>query len=99
MIRQLTLVAIVIGFTTSLASPADLAPRNPYLVDSIYPLPHGDPAQQDALDVAGPVDVSRALRPEEIEYVHTGPAVFGAFSSGKYPDQFAEQRTDRQQAQ
>lgn len=86
MIRQLFLAVIVICCTTFTASAADLAPRNPYLADSIYPLPHGDPAQQDALDVAGPIDVSRALRPEEIEYVHTGPAVFGAFSSGRYPD-------------
>ena len=86
MIRKLSLAAIVIFSATSVASAADLAPRNPYLADSIYPLPHGDPAQQDALNVAGPVDVSRALRPEEIEYVHTGPAVFGAFSSGRYPD-------------
>ena len=86
MIRQVSLAAIVICCTAFTAAAADLAPRNPYLADSIYPLPHGDPAQQDALDVAGPIDVSRALQPEEIEYVHTGPAVFGAFSSGRYPD-------------
>lgn len=85
MIRTLLLSALLVaGPLPALA--AELAPRNPHLADSIYPLPHGDPAQQDVLDAAGPLDSSRALKPEEVNYVHTGPAVFGAFSSGKYPD-------------
>lgn len=86
MIRQLFVVLAALCCSIPFTWAADLAPGNPYLADSVYPVPHGDPAQQDALDVAGPIDVSRALKPEEIEYVHTGPAVFGAFSSGKYPD-------------
>ncbi|MEP1469649.1 MAG: hypothetical protein ABJK25_01620 [Halieaceae bacterium] len=86
MIRQVLLAVIAASCASPVAWAAELAPSNPHLADSVYPVPHGDPAQQDALDVAGPVDVSRALKPAEIEYVHTGPAVFGAFSSGKYPD-------------
>ena len=61
-------------------------PINPYLADSLYPLGHGGSAQQDSLAVAGPIDKSRKLQANEIDYVHTGPALFGVSTSGPYPD-------------
>lgn len=68
------------------ATAAAAAPANPYLAASNYPLPHRSPAQQDSTPVAGPRDVTRALGPDEIDYVHLGPAHFGAFISSAYPD-------------
>ena len=45
-----------------------LAPKNPELADGVNPLPHGDPSQQDATAIKGPIDISRRLEPEEIVY-------------------------------
>jgi hypothetical protein len=65
---------------------AERPPRNPFLADSVYPLGHGDSGQQDALDVAGPSDLAEALAADEIQYEHTGPGQFGAYTSSPYPD-------------
>ena len=62
------------------------APVNPYLADSNYPLPHRSSSQQDSTPIAGPRDASRALRADELDYVHLGAAHFGAFISSPYPD-------------
>jgi hypothetical protein len=61
-------------------------PRNPHLADSSQPLPHGDPAQQDATPVAGPMDVSRKLEESELRYQHLGPGHIGGFTSSPYAD-------------
>ena len=69
----------------STAAPAtEQPPKNPYLADSLYPLGHGGPAQQDSLAIAGPEDASRRLKPEEIQYTHVGPGFFGVYTSGPY---------------
>lgn len=60
--------------------------KSPWLADSVYPLGHGDPAQRDALPVAGPLGESRRLAAEELDYAPLGPAHFGAYLSGPYPD-------------
>ncbi len=70
----------------SAAVAAERPPRNPHLADSIYPIAHGDPGQQDALPIAGPTDPGRSLGPDELQYAPVGPAHFGAFTSGPYPD-------------
>lgn len=62
------------------------SPKNPHLADSLYPLGHGGPAQQDSLAVAGPEDSSRQLLADEIQYSHTGPGFFGVSTSGPYAD-------------
>lgn len=64
----------------------NLAPKNPFAADGVYPMPHGEPAQQDATAIAGPLDESRRLNPDEIQYVFTGPASIGAYTSPRYPD-------------
>jgi hypothetical protein len=61
-------------------------PRNPFLADSVYPIAHGDSAQQDALPVRGPEDPGGRLEASEIQYAPTGPAQFGAYTSSPYPD-------------
>ena len=63
-----------------------LAPKNPELADGVNPLPHGDPAQQDATAIKGPIDISRRLEPGEIVYKFLGPGPLGAYTSGIYPD-------------
>ncbi|MGC6472071.1 MAG: hypothetical protein ACON4W_04245 [Parvibaculales bacterium] len=66
--------------------PYQFAPKNPYLADSINPLPHGDPAQQDTTAVAGPLGQTRTLGEDEITYRFLGPGHFGAYNSAKYAD-------------
>jgi hypothetical protein len=61
-------------------------PVNRFTADSPYSVPHGDPAQSDAGEEAGPVDVSRALLPEEIRSTFIGPGAIIAYLSGKYPN-------------
>lgn len=63
-----------------------VAPLNPFAAKGVYPLPHGDPAQQDATALLGPLDKSRRLQADEIQYVFTGPAAIGAYTSSPYPD-------------
>ena len=63
-----------------------VAPKNPFAADGVYALPHGDPAQQDATAIPGPMDSTRRLRPEELLYAPTGPASIGAYTSPLYPD-------------
>ena len=62
------------------------AEKNPWLADSTYALPHSNSAQQDATLIAGPLGRTRRLSPQELDYVHLGPAHFGAFISGPYAD-------------
>jgi len=64
----------------------NLPPANPYLANSNYTMAHADPAQQDTLPQPGPIDASRTLAPQEIQYTHTGPAFFGILTSGLYAD-------------
>ncbi len=67
-----------------LKSPVQWPPKNTYAADGINPLPHGEPAQQDATPIAGPMDVSRVLDESEITYTYLGPGHFGAFTSSQY---------------
>ena len=62
------------------------APRNPFAADSTQSMPHGDPAQQDATAVPGPLDESRKLREDEILYRHLGPGYIGGFTTSPYAD-------------
>ena len=63
-----------------------MPPQNPYLADSSYSMGHGNPSQQDAVSQSGPSGPSQTLRADQIQYQHTGPAHFGAATSGIYPD-------------
>ena len=80
-----SLTVMTIGFPV-LAGAAEGQRRNPFLADSINPLGHGDPAQQDAVPVPGPSNPGPRYAPEEVQYAATGPGQFGAFTSGPYPD-------------
>ena len=77
--KQTLLVLLVAACCCGAA--AERPPRNPFLADSVYPLGHGDSAQQDALDVSGPSDPGAELEPAEIQYAPVGPAHFGAYTS------------------
>ena len=79
--------AVVVGcLLAGATSAAEFQRRNPYLADSVNPMAHGDPAQQDAVPVAGPADPGPRLSADEVQYTSTGPAHFGAFTSSPYPD-------------
>ncbi len=89
--RKLKAVTILGGFVLAVflgacVAAAEGPPRNPYLASSVYPLGHGDAAQQDALPIRGPADPGRALHEADIQYSHLGPAHFGAYTSSPYPD-------------
>lgn len=80
------LSCIVALFATTTAIAQSQPPLNPFFADSLYPIGHGGSHQQDSLNVAGPIDQTRTLSKNEINYTHTGPAFFGISTSGKYPD-------------
>ncbi|MEM9013716.1 MAG: hypothetical protein AAGB02_01285 [Pseudomonadota bacterium] len=63
-----------------------MAARNPFLADSVNPLPHGDPGQQDSSMIPGPMDITRRLESEEVAYQFLGPGSFGAYVSAEYAD-------------
>lgn len=86
MIKHKVISVLVASCIATSISAAQLAPKNPYLADSQNPFPHGDTAQQDVMPSVGPVDVTRQLKADEIEYIHTGPAFFGSYTSSEYPD-------------
>lgn len=62
------------------------APRNPYLADSVYPIGHGTPAQQDSSLQAGPTGPTMVLGDDDRQYVFLGPCQFGLAISGAYHD-------------
>ena len=70
------------------SAPLDMAfaPKNPYLADGINPLPHGDPGQQDATPIPGPMDQTRRLSDDELTYKYLGPGYFGIYTSSPYAD-------------
>ena len=89
--RRFRMLAVMIGalalvLVVGATSAAERPPRNTYLADSVYPLGHGDSAQQDALTVAGPRDPGPALDATKIQYAPVGPAHFGAYTSSPYRD-------------
>ncbi len=77
---------LLASFLPGVAPAAERQSRNPFLADSVNPMAHGDPAQQDAVWVQGPEDPGRSFAPEEVQYLATGPGHFGAFTSSPYPD-------------
>lgn len=79
------LIACTLAIPVSAQAPLT-APHNPFAAASTQPMPHGDPAQQDATYVNGPMDHSRQLRDDELAYQHLGPGYIGAFLSSPYGD-------------
>ena len=81
------LVACSDGSDTTISlDGAGTPPSNPYLADSIVPIPHGDSAQSDSVSLAGPTGPTLALEAEDLSYQHLGPGHFGVAISPKYPD-------------
>ncbi len=85
LLRRLLATSAAVCVSLSVQA-ANLPPVNTFLANSHYALGHGDAAQQDSLPMAGPVDSSRRLETDEIDYIHTGPAFFGTYTSGEYSD-------------
>ena len=86
MARHAVFALILGALASGTASAAELQRRNPYLADSVNPMAHGDPAQQDAVAVRGPSNPGPRFTPDEVRYAPTGPGQFGAFTSSPYPD-------------
>ena len=61
-------------------------PKNHFLADSIYAIPHGDSAQQDSTSLAGPAGPTKTLADEERNYQQIGQGHFGIYISSPYPD-------------
>ncbi|MBW2161808.1 MAG: hypothetical protein JRH14_17890 [Deltaproteobacteria bacterium] len=61
-------------------------PKNPFLADSIYAIPHGNSAQQDSTLLAGPMGPTKTLGDEERNYQQIGPGHFGIYISSRYAD-------------
>ncbi len=64
----------------------DGPPKNPFLADSNYGIPHGDSAQQDSTKLAGPMGPTKTLTDEERNYQQIGPGHFGIYISSNYED-------------
>ena len=90
MLKKFTLPKITIAsylvVYSIIASAANLPPKNPWLADSIYAMGHGDSAQQDSLAVSGPIDSSRQLASNEIDFAAVGPGHFGSQITSIYPN-------------
>lgn len=92
MIRKLSLRAAVstaclsssVLLSSSLYAQPNMPPVNQFLADSTYPITHVTSAQQGAIDIEGPVDKSRRLSKEEIEYQYVGPNHLIFMLSGEY---------------
>jgi hypothetical protein len=80
------LAAVWLSIAAGAVPAAELPPRNTFLAESVYPLGHGDSAQQDALPVPGPRDPGPQIDASALQYAHVGPAHFGAYTSSPYPD-------------
>ena len=61
-------------------------PKNTFLADSIYGIPHGNSAQQDSTSLAGPEGPTKTLSDEERNYQQIGPGHFGIYISSSYQD-------------
>jgi hypothetical protein len=83
--RKLVNTALLMLFSMAAFANGE-GPRNPWLADSAYPLTHANPAQQAAFAQAGPLDDSRRLQANEIEYNYLGPGNLIFVISGKYPN-------------
>jgi len=64
----------------------DGPPKNPFLADSNYGIPHGDSAQQDSTKLAGPMGPTKTLTDAERNYQQIGPGHFGIYISSNYED-------------
>jgi len=64
----------------------DGPPKNPFLADSIYAVPHGDSAQQDSTKLGGPTGPTKTLSDSERNYQQIGPGHFGSYISSQYED-------------
>lgn len=83
-VRLVLAAQLLIGALS--VNSANLPPKNEFLADSVYAVGHVDSAQQDSVRIAGPLDKSRALRSDEIDYAAVGPAHFGNAVSSPYAD-------------
>jgi len=79
---------LAIQMQSPASAPMDMAfaPFNKFASDSVNPVPHGEPAQQDSTPLPGPLDQSRQLKDNELLYQFLGPGYFGAFTSSEYAD-------------
>ena len=84
--RSLTLIFISLFTMSCWAGLPSMAPRNPFLADSVNAMPHNDPAQQDSVARKGPMGPTRTLTSADIDYQTVGPAHFGTAISGVYAD-------------
>ena len=87
----LCLLIFTVACTTSEAVPVcgdggSSPPKNPFLADSIYAIPHGNSAQQDSTTIAGPTGPTKDLSDEERNYQQIGPGHFGIYISSPYAD-------------
>ena len=80
-------ISMKVGFCvlfSMLSFAGESAPVNPFLAHSTYPLGHGNSAQQDSVDIRGPIEQSRFLQENEKRYTHLGPMHFGSLISSPY---------------
>jgi len=73
--------------STAVIQQDSLPPKNPYLADSDYPILHANTGAAPVTSMAGPVDQSRRLKPDEITWKPVGFGNGWEFNySGPYAD-------------
>ncbi|GAB5453614.1 MAG: hypothetical protein Hals2KO_39420 [Halioglobus sp.] len=83
----LLLVAASVVSTVVLASTLP-PPVNPFFADSNVPIGHGNAAQTDSINVAGPEGPTEIIEAAtgDVTYQHMGPGHFGIAISPEYPN-------------
>ena len=83
--KRLASWRLALVLAISVPAAAEPPPRNPYLVDGVAQMTHFEPAQQDALPIAGPTG-ERDIRPQDIQRLPGGVGNGMALSAAPYPD-------------
>lgn len=78
---------MLLTFSNAISANENMPPKNSFLANSTYSIGHGTSAQQGSFNVAGPVDKTRQLESNEIDYADIGMLHLAGLTSSPYQDE------------